>query len=172
MITAAAPSLPPAIPIAGELVDAVGDVPVPPHATTPRVSSATAASSRALIIFDVVGATHRKPSWLIPAAVDAVASIVINAPLSLRVREGIRVATVNLKRELDVFRRAVLMERRFEIPERFIRLEHDNRVSTRSAGDRGESHEFKGVGWSPMPAEGEIGSGGSRLHACARAWAQ
>src|ERR1017187_2895694 len=54
MITPAVPRLPPAMPIADELVDAIG-VPLPPHATTP---SARAARSRALIIFDVVLATH------------------------------------------------------------------------------------------------------------------
>jgi hypothetical protein len=45
---------------------------------------------------------------------DAVASIVINAPLSLRVREGIRVERVNLRRELDIFRRAVLSGKDFD----------------------------------------------------------
>jgi hypothetical protein len=61
----------------------------------------------------LVCARQGKTVPLDSAAMDAVTSIVINAPLSLRVREGIRVERVNLKRELDVLRRAVLSGKDF-----------------------------------------------------------
>jgi hypothetical protein len=48
-----------------------------------------------------------------PLAIGAVSSIVINAPLSLRVCQGIGVERVNLKRALGVLRRALLNRKEF-----------------------------------------------------------
>src|ERR1700693_2270124 len=65
MTTAAAPSLPPATPIASEIIDAVGDVPLPSHATMPRVTNATAASSPALLTFRGCPSFAVQPSHLL-----------------------------------------------------------------------------------------------------------
>jgi hypothetical protein len=56
----------------------------------------------------VAGARDGITLLLDPLAIDAVTSIVINTPFSLRVGRGIGVERVNLMRVNDVLRRAVL----------------------------------------------------------------
>jgi hypothetical protein len=58
-----------------------------------------------------------------------------------------------------------------KVPKRCIRLKQGNRVAWLPSATEAKVMSSKAVGWSPTPAEGEIGSAGSRLHACARAWA-